>query len=408
MAGERLADVTNCAEAAPKREKLWNSEYLKALSLNFLVNASFMLIVPLLPLYLQDTFGATKDTIGFALSGYTIVTLIIRLFSGYIVDTFSRKKVLVLSIAMFAAFFAGYLIVGSLMAFAIIRTLHGAPVGVSSVSISTAAIDVLPSSRRTEGIGYYGLSNNIASAVSPSIAILIFSAWNSYNLLFIISLVLGLCTLAVSLSIKLPAKYQIRKKQPISLDRFVLVKGWSQALTMICFSFSYGAVSTYIAVYGREELGITNGSGIFFALLSVGLIVSRLTGSRGLRRGDIAKNASQGIIVSLFGYLLFAAVPDAIGYYGAALIIGLGNGHMYPAFQNMFINLAPNERRGTANSTLLVSWDVGFGLGIMLGGIVSHHAGFSSAFWVAWAVNAVGAASYFLYSRNNFLRNKLR
>ena len=46
-----------------------------------------------------------------------------------------------------------------------------------------------------------------------------------------------------------------------------------------------------------------------------------------------------------------------------------GNGHMWPAFQNMTLCVARNNQRGTANSTILISWDVGMGLGILLGGI---------------------------------------
>ena len=51
-------------------EKLWNSNYLKIWTGNFLLNFSFTLIVPLLPLYLSETFGAGNDTIGMALAGY--------------------------------------------------------------------------------------------------------------------------------------------------------------------------------------------------------------------------------------------------------------------------------------------------------------------------------------------------
>ena len=112
-------------------------------------------------------------------------------------------------------------------------------------------------------------------------------------------------------------------------------------------------------------LHITSGSGTFFMLLAVGLILSRLVGSRSLREGKIVQNASAGMLMSMCGYLVFTAVPNLYGYYAAALMIGLGNGHMYPAMQTMFINLAPHERRGTANSTILTSWDLGVGIGII-------------------------------------------
>lgn len=177
---------------------------------------------------------------------------------------------------------------------------------------------------------------------------------------------------------------------------------------MICYAFSYSVLATYIAIYGKEELGITGGSGGFFMLLSIGLILSRLIGNRTLREGKIVQNAAAGIAISLIGYFVFAAMHNYWGFFGAALIIGLGNGHMFPAFQTMFINLATNEQRGTANSTLLVSWDIGIGLGILVGGSVAENFGYSEAFWVAWGVNLLGVILFYAYSRRNFLQNKLR
>ena len=177
---------------------------------------------------------------------------------------------------------------------------------------------------------------------------------------------------------------------------------------MICFSFSYGVISTYVAIYGKEELGITGGTGIFFTLFAVGLILSRLTGARALRENRVTYNASLGTVAAACGYLIFAALHNPVGYYASAFIIGLGNGHMYPAFQNMFINLAENNQRGTANSSILTAWDAGVGLGVLSGGMFSEHFGYHSAFWAAFIVNAAGMVWYFLHVRGHFERNKLR
>lgn len=395
------------AEIAPK-EKLWNSNYLKVWCANFMIFFSFMLLTPLLPLYLSETFGADKQMIGIVLSGYTLTALIIRPFSGYLVDSFPRKVVLLVSYGLFCAFFLGYIAAGSLILFAIVRTLHGAPFGASTVSNSTVAIDVLHPQRRAEGIGYYGLSNNIATAIGPTVALMIYGAWQNYDVLFWMAFLVSAAGLIINYTLELKKRERVQLKRPVSLDRFILLKGWSQGLCMICYAFSYGVLSTYIAIYGKDELGITGGTGLFFMLLSIGLILSRLVGSRTLRAGKIVENASIGIAISLFGYLLFASLHNYIGYYGAALIIGLGNGHMFPAFQTMFLNLASNDQRGTANSTLLVSWDIGVGLGILAGGSVAEHLGYHAAFWTAFAVNLAGVIFFYLYSRQNFLKNKLR
>ncbi len=395
-------------KTAEQKVALWNSNYTKAWVSNFMIFFSFMLLTPLLPLYMSEEFGADKDLIGMVLSGYTLTALLVRPFSGYFVDSFPRKMVLLVSYFFFMALFAGYMVAGTVLLFAIVRTLHGFPFGATTVANSTVAIDVLHPTRRAEGIGYYGLSNNIATAIGPTVAILIYQAWESYDLLFALSLLFALCGLIISATLKLPKKVIVKNKQKLSLDRFLLLKGWSLGIAMCCFSFSYGVLATYLAIYGKEELGITDGTGLFFMILSIGLICSRLVGSRTLRKGKIVENASFGVMVSVFGYLLFAALHNLWGYYGAALIIGLGNGHMFPAFQTMFINLASHEQRGTANSTLLVSWDIGIGLGIMVGGFLAEHWGYYSAFWGAWAVNLAGVIFFLSFARRQFLKHRLR
>ena len=390
------------------QEKLWNGNYLRVWIANFMIFFSFMLLTPLMPSYLSEVFGADKQTIGIVLSGYTLTALMIRSLSGFLVDSFPRRVVLMTSYFIFALCFAGYLAAGSLLLFAIVRTIHGAPFGATTVANSTVAIDVLPSSRRAEGIGYYGLSNNIATAISPTVALLIFDRFQNYNMLFWVALVTAMLGLWSTSRVKMREREVQRDSRPLSLDRFILLKGWREGIAMICYSFSYGVLATYIAIYGKEELGITGGTGLFFMLLAIGLILSRLVGSRTLRQGKVTQNATVGTAISLFGYLLFAAVHNQWGYYGAALIIGLGNGHMFPAYQNMFINLAENSQRGTANSTLLVSWDIGIGLGTLVGGIVAEHAGYAAAFWTAWGVNVAGVAIYNLFVKQHFLKHRLR
>jgi MFS family permease len=383
---------------------------------NFTLFFAFYVLTPLLPLYLSEHFGATKDVIGLVLSGYTITALLVRPFSGYVVDTFPRKTVLMIAFGLFAIFFAGYLAASTLLLFTIVRTLHGGPFGSVTTANATVAIDVLPSSRRTEGIGYYGLSNNLAMATAPTIGIWLYQFTNSFEFLFWLALIVACAGWLIDSTVKLPPKNIVRQKSTLSLDRFFLTRGWLLGLNMVAFGFSFGVLSNYLAIYGKEVMGITGGTGTYFLLCSVGLILSRLQGSKALRAGRVTHNAATGMVISLVGYTIFIFMPTLfasnhtavmIGYYGSALLIGLGNGHMWPAFQNMTINVARNNQRGTANSTILISWDIGMGLGILIGGIVAELISYSAAFWTVVLVNGTGVATYFLATRAFFLRRNL-
>ncbi len=397
-------------------ERLWNRNYCKVMAANFSLFFAFYVLTPLLPLYLSEHFGATKDVIGLVLSGYTITALVFRPFSGYMVDSFPRKTVLMVCFGAFAIFFAGYLAASTLLMFTIVRTLHGGPFGALTVANSTAAIDVLPSSRRTEGIGYYGLSNNLSMAIAPTVGIFIYNYTHNFELLFWIALVVACAGWIIDATVRFPEKAMVRNKSKLSLDRFFLVRGWLLGANMVAFGFCFGVLSNYLAIYGKEVMGITGGTGTYFMLCSIGLILSRLQGGKALRNGRVTYNAGSGMLISLVGYTLFIVMPTLfpenasavmVGYYGSALLIGLGNGHMWPAFQNMTICVAPNNQRGTANSTILISWDIGMGLGILVGGIIAELLGYTAAFWTVAIVNAIGVATFFLATRAFFLRRNL-
>ena len=391
---------------------------------NFALFFAFYVLSPLLPLYLSETFHATKDVIGLVLSGYTITALLFRPFSGYVVDTFPRKKVLLVCYVFFAVFFAGYLGASTLLLFTIVRTLHGGPFGALTVANSTMAIDVLPSSRRNEGIGYYGLSNNLAMAIAPTIGIFIYHHTSSFTLLFWIALIVATTGLAVDATVKAPEgkgstipeqSSPPLSRRSVSLDRFFLLRGWLLGANMVFFGFCFGVLSNYLAIYGKERLGITGGTGTYFMLCSIGLILSRLQGGKALRQGRLTHNAGEGMVISLVGYTLFILMPTIehlflpglsvltlFGYYASALLIGLGNGHLWPAFQNMMISMGHHNERGTANSTILISWDIGMGLGILAGGVIAELLGYSAAFWSVALVNACGVLLYFVKTRQFF------
>ncbi len=396
------------------KDRLWNRNYCYVMTANFALFFAFYLLTPLLPLYLSENFAAGKDTIGLVLSGYTITALVARPFCGFLVDSFPRKRVLMVCFALFFVFFAGYLGATTLLLFTLVRTLHGAPFGALTVANSTVAIDVLPSSRRNEGIGYYGLSNNLAMAVAPTVAIYLYRLTSDFELLFWLALIIAGLGMWADSKVELRPEPERRQalasptpRPLLSLDRFFLTRGWLLAVNMVFFGFCFGVLSNYLAIYGKEVMGITGGTGTYFMLVAVGLMLSRLQGAAALRRGRLTQNAAEGVLISSVAYMLFVAVPNEWGFYLSAFLLGLGNGHMWPAFQNMMIQLAHHNERGTANSTILISWDIGIGLGVLIGGFLSEHMGYIAAFWCVAAAQLAGTAIYLASTRQFYHRHKL-
>lgn len=256
-------------------------------------------------------------------------------------------------------------------------------------------------------MGYYGLSNNLAMAIAPSVGIYIYSVTGQFQLLFWISLVVAFGGFYAVCAIKLPPRPIVNAKPKMSMDHFFLNRAWLMAINILIFGLCWGIMSNYVAIYGKEELGITDGTGVFFALLSGGLFVSRLYGAKSLREGRLTENALQGASVSSVGFSLFAAAPGEWAYYVSAVLIRLGNGRMFPAFLNMFICVARHDQRGTANSSILTSWDSGMGIGILIGGVLVEHVNYSAAFWVTAFSQITGTLLLLFFTRCFFLSKRI-
>ena len=96
-------------------------------------------------------------------------------------------------------------------------------------------------------------------------------------------------------------------------------------------------------------------------------------------------------------------------YLAIALSQGVAFGTMFPAFNALFVNLAPNNQRGTATSTYLTSWDVGIGIGLMVGGSLGQAFGGFSWAYLFGACLTILSVIYFVWKVGpHYNRNKLR
>jgi MFS family permease len=250
-------------------------------------------------------------------------------------------------------------------------------------------IDITPSSRRGEALGYYGLSNNIAMAVGPMTGLFLHDHY-SFDVIFLSALISCILGFVMAMKVKTPARQPV-KREPVSLDRFILLKGIPVSVVLVLLSIPHGMTNAYIAMYGRS-IGIEGSIGIFFTLMAVGTAISRLFSGKQVDKGRIPQVITFGMVIVCLCFFLLSccawlmtwwpALAKGV-FYSIALSLGIGFGSMFPAFNTMFVNLAPNNQRGTATSTYLTSWDVGVGLGLVAGGYIAeistlqHAYGFS-------------------------------
>ena len=395
-------------------EKLFNKNYLCLCAANFLFFFSFYLLLPVLPFFIMEKYQTGTSMVGTVISCYTLATLVVRPFSGYMMDTFQRKPLYLLALSLFTAIFLGYPFATTITILIIVRIVHGLAFGLTSVGGNTLVIDVVPSEHRGEGIGYFGVANNIAMAVGPMTGLFVYEHF-SYNVIFMGCMACSLLAALFASRIKTRVRPPI-KRPPISLDRFVLIKGLLAGVSFLMLAFAYGQISNYIALYAKE-MGLTISSGLFFSVYAVGLIASRLFAGKMVDRGKVTQIIILGLgitVLALFGlgmcyhFNRWGSSTTAVAFLVIALCCGLGFGAAFPSFNALFINLGTNAQRGTATSTYLTSWDLGLGLGIFSGGMLSEHFSFSAAYLVADGMVLLSLIFFVLVVAPHYQRNKLR
>lgn len=384
--------------------KLWNRDFILACLSYFLMACSFSLLMPTIPIFLSQELGVEPARIGVVLSSYVLALLLARPFSGFLVDSLPRKPLLLFGMAMFGAVFAGYYFAATVAFLIGLRFVHGLFWGVSTVSSNTVAIDVIPSSRRAEGIGYFGVTANVAMAVAPFIGVKIYDG-NGFQDLVTAALLMGLLAAAAASFIRLPARPRITAKSPVSLDRFILVKALPILFNQLFLSFGWGTLVAFAVLYGKE-VGITN-AGLFFLFLAGGVVLSRVAAGKLVDRGYLHRMMAVAIVLIGTGFTGFALLHNIRLFCLSALLMGLGYGALFPALQTIYINMAPSTQRGTANSTYLTGFDLGIGMGMLLGAAFAELHSFSDMYLLTALMSFVALFIYWFHSREVYERNRL-
>lgn len=385
------------------KPSLWNRNFIQCCISYFLMNFSFYMLMPTMPVYLVEELGIDAADVGIVLSSYTIGLLCVRPFSGYLVDCFSRKPLYLFAFAAFAIVFAGYLFAATMLAIMAVRFLQGGFMGLTSVSGNTIAIDVVPSKRRGEGMGFYGLTINLAMSLAPLVAVAVYDR-QGFHPLVLLALVTASIGVGSVCMIRYPKREKIARP-PFSLDRFILIKALPTAIAYMLSAIPYGMIVSFVVLYGKE-IDVQN-PGYFFIFMAIGVGVARLISGRLVDHGKIHLVSVSALIFLTLSLTVFALFHNEIVFFASALAIGIGFGICVPAIQCLFVNVAPHHMRGTATSTYLTSFDLGVGIGMLSAGFIASHASLAMAYLVGGGCCFLSLLVYLRWVKPSYEKHKL-
>lgn len=305
---------------------------------------------------------------------------------GRLADSWGRRAVYLLGLVIMTVISPFYPVVSVLPLIIGLRLIQGIGFSGASTSAATAAADLVPSSRRSEGIGYYALANTIGMAVGPNLGLALHQSLGS-GWLFAASTASGILALATGLWLRYertrPRHQPSAAPTPPPAHRRGPGRLIEKSVLPVCVVFlfvvmPYGAIMAYVAAYGlHQHVGDV---GLYFTVFALALLVVRLGVGRITDRYGMTVVFVPGIVVMFAGLLILGWATTLAVFLVSAALFGLGYGVTLPLLQSAAYAIAPPDRRGVASATVFATADIAYGLGAVLLGIAIQVLGYSIAF----------------------------
>ncbi|MES9739424.1 MFS transporter [Peribacillus frigoritolerans] len=361
--------------------RLWTKDFVIVSSINFFITLIFYLLMVTLAIYAVNELDASTSEAGLISGIFIIGTLIGRLFIGRFIDSIGRKKTLFIGLIFFTLTTILYFVDLGIGFLLVNRLIHGMAMGMASTATGTIVAQIIPPTRKGEGIGYYSMSATLATAIGPFIG-LFMAQHTSFQIIFSFCLALGVISLITAFFLYVPAlkvTAKVTESKGFKLSNFIEPKALPISIITLLLAFCYSSVLSFISFYAIE-IDLVNTASFFFVVYAVAVLISRpFSGPLMDRKGSNFIMYPAFIIFGV-GLLLLSMTTNSFTLLAAGFLIGLGFGNMQSSSQAIAVKLTPPHRMGMATSTFFIMLDAGLGFGPYILGFIIPITGYSTLY----------------------------
>lgn len=383
-------------QSAPAQDKIWTKDFVRICLANFFIFLGFQMTLPTLPLFVEE-LGGSDGQIGLIVGIFTFSALLLRPYAGHALESKGRAFVYMTGLAIFVLSVGSYAFISVIALLFIMRVVQGVGWGLSTTATGTIATDLIPPKRLGEGMGYFGLSGNLALAFGPSLGLAL-TGHISFTSLFLICAVLGLT--AFILSSRIHYKRVEQSEHKAATVKFDLFEKSAVRPSVLLFfiTVTFGGIASFLPIYA-EESGVA-GIEFYFLVYAAFLMISRLFAGKIYDKKGHLYVFPPGTILIFCAMLLLSWLPNTGVMLIAAALYGLGFGAVQPTLQAWAVNQSPDNRRGMANATFFSCFDLGVGLGAISFGQIASLFGYHMIYLIAAGSVLFSILLYFyLYMR---------
>lgn len=369
---------------------LWTKSFLLCLANNLFLFIFYFAQTTILPIYILKELGGSVTQAGLTLTLFMVSAILIRPFSGLIIDKLGQRRTLIISATMFCFIAFSYLYISNMTSLYTLRLIHGVWFSILTTVCVPVVNQFISDSRRGEGMGYYAMSMNLGIVLGPLIGLSLipYLSYTMVTAVLVAMIFIGyiFCFLIPVQEVKQPDSEA--EKTKLGLSDFVEKKSLTVALMVMMISFSYASIMSFIAPFA-SSIHLMQYAGLFFVVFAISMMSLRpITGKIYDRKGPQYVIYPAVLTFSL-GLLVLSQIHTLTGFMLAAVLIGLGFGSAQPCLQTLAIQRAPKHRIGYATSTFYTCYDIGIAIGSLVVGMMITKQSFSFAFIICATLTAL-------------------
>ncbi len=344
--------------------KIFSKDFAFIWIANFFIFLGFQMTLPTIPIFVNE-LGGSDQLIGLIVGIFTFSALLFRPYAGHALETKGRGAVYLFGLVLFVISVGTFGFASGVGILIIMRIIQGIGWGFSTTASGTIATDLIPPERRGEGMGYFGLSGNMALAIGPALGLTL-AGFLTFKQLFLICAGLGLIALLLALNIGYKKVDESPHKTKIARFDVIEKSAINPSILLFFITLTFGGIASFLPLYAAEK-GI-GGIQLYFISYALFLMLSRIfAGKIYDKKGDIYV-IPPGTILIFVAMLLLSWLPNMLTMIIAGALYGLGFGTVQPALQAWAVDQAPGNRKGMANATFFSFFDLGVGIGAMVFG----------------------------------------
>lgn len=362
------------------KDRLWTIDYVSLMLAQTLNAFGMQMINSILPLYLLKN-GSPESQIGFIMGSFTFSAFFIRPLTPLGIRRVGKKNYMLIGVGISFLAALGYIWARSAADILFVRVFHGLGLGISTTMMATFVADIVPDSRRGEGIGLFGLSNTFATSIAPLIALGIIVNYDFYWVFLASAAILGISLFWLRFLMKPnpPQVHQLVEEINGSfLSNFKEPRTFLPAVLNILVGICFGSSMSFLVLYG-QKLGVGN-IGYYFLVSTICVFLSRLFSGKIFDKKGPFWVLIPGAAFLFCGFNILSIASSMTTILIAAMFYGTGMGLLAPSLQAWMMNRVAPEKRSVGSAVYYNSYDVGIAGGSFLLGIIAEKAGYSTMF----------------------------